>query len=262
MVRYYPPFLYFHYFVYVIILVVDKSNPIPNISNLSINPPSTKPKNPPTATTTSTTTTTTKPGLSNSGGRTSSARAPSPLPPSHTPPSHSTPPNGSISATGKKDEKQASLTKRKSGKPNSPPTSTAATPTKGTRAQPDIAAALTSIAQAGDADARREGLHRLVKLMREDPDLLRSAWFEQILLSLLECLHDESPAMRELALVVLCEMVKASSLPGGPGTATPFEPFINITLARVVEMFRDKDNAHVKQVREERSEGETTLIFS
>ena len=67
-------------------------------------------------------------------------------------------------------------------------------------------------------------------------------------------MRDESPAMRELALVVLCEMVKASSL-GGPaqnGSIPPFEPFINITLARVIEVFRDKDNAHVKQVRQKK----------
>ncbi len=80
---------------------------------------------------------------------------------------------------------------------------------------------------------------------------MRSTWFEKMLITILECLRDDVPATRELALLVLCEMIKASAASHAHPGVVPFESFMNITVARVVEMFRDRDNAHeVKQVKQ------------
>lgn len=107
-------------------------------------------------------------------------------------------------------------------------------------------------------------MHRLVKVLREDPELVRSHWFEQMLVAILESLGriqevpggssqaTSSASVRELGLIVLCEMVKACGF--GNGSGVPFEPFVNLTIARVMEMFRDRDNAHVKQAAEDAME--------
>lgn len=153
------------------------------------------------------------------------------------------------SATSKKD----SATKPR--KPNKPQSPLSASQTKQSppsqKTQPDVAIALNAIENT-TGDARRDGLHKLVKLIREDHSLVRGQWFEKMLVTILESLRDDVAATRELALLVLCEMTKAASHAHSGNAPSPFEPFMNITVARVMEMFRDKDNAHeVKQAAED-----------
>eukprot|EP01027_Heterolobosea_sp_BB2_P010360 GEZU01015209.1.p1 GENE.GEZU01015209.1~~GEZU01015209.1.p1 ORF type:complete len:270 (-),score=95.59 GEZU01015209.1:16-825(-) len=80
-------------------------------------------------------------------------------------------------------------------------------------------------------DKRKEYLAKITKISRENDEVLWTQFFGKALFAILENLVVENPKIREMALIVLKEMLR--------NQREHFEDFVELTLKRILERFTD-----------------------